>query len=186
VHHSKKELRQLAKERLAQISDIDHREKSKDLSQNLNNLLIQQNTIQEKLVLGGFAPLGDEADWYSGLDKTEIVFAFPGIDENGEMAFFKSQLDQLIETEEFGVKLKTPKDKHSKLTPSIILIPGLAFSPDGDRLGRGKGFFDKYLQQYNGLKIGICFKEQIFESIPTEKHDQFVDYVVTDGKIYRR
>lgn len=186
MQYSKKELRKLAKERLSTISDNERHRKSESLSRNLKKFLAENFTTHEKIILGGFSPLIDEPDWSINIDLVEYNMAFPGIGSDGKMSFFKSNEVDLKETDEFGARVKTPTKKGEVMTPDLILIPGLAFTKNGHRLGRGKGFFDKYLENYNGKTIGICFEEQIFESIPTEKHDQMIDFVVTDGKIYRR
>ena len=54
----------------------------------------------------------------------------------------------------------------------FILVPGVAFSPNGYRLGRGKGYYDKFLSRYSNLfTVGVCFREQFYLDIPTEPHD---------------
>ena len=54
----------------------------------------------------------------------------------------------------------------------FILVPGVAFSPNGYRLGRGKGYYDKFLSKYsNPFTVGVCFREQFYLDIPTEPHD---------------
>ncbi len=59
-----------------------------------------------------------------------------------------------------------------------VLTPGVAFTKDGHRLGRGRGYYDRFLKKLEGVyKIGVCFSYQIMESIPTETHDIKVDYV---------
>lgn len=65
----------------------------------------------------------------------------------------------------------------------IIFVPGLAFSRDGSRLGRGGGFYDRLLTAatLRARKIGVCFQEQLFVKLPTEAHDREVDVVVSDG-----
>ena len=70
-----------------------------------------------------------------------------------------------------------------KVVPSILIIPGLAFSRNGERLGRGKGYYDLYLKNYKGVKVGVCFKEQLLEYIPVDDNDQYVEYVITDQEI---
>ncbi len=62
----------------------------------------------------------------------------------------------------------------------LIVVPGMAFDKTGHRLGRGKGFYDRFLIKYPEVKtIGICFDFQLLDSIPTEPHDRVVDEVVT-------
>jgi 5-formyltetrahydrofolate cyclo-ligase len=64
----------------------------------------------------------------------------------------------------------------------LVLVPGLAFSQDRHRLGRGGGFFDRLLAgpAANAFKLGICFSFQLLDSIPAEPHDIVMDAVVTD------
>ena len=69
------------------------------------------------------------------------------------------------------------------LTPTLVLVPGLAFTRDGARLGRGGGFYDRLLhgQAANACKDGICFEVQLVEFVPSEPHDVVLDAVVTDA-----
>ena len=62
----------------------------------------------------------------------------------------------------------------------LRIVPARAFTPNGDRLGRGGGFYDKYmsLEGFRAHKVGICFECQIFDELPTAEHDILVDEVV--------
>ncbi|MCR4769247.1 MAG: 5-formyltetrahydrofolate cyclo-ligase [Bacteroidaceae bacterium] len=60
----------------------------------------------------------------------------------------------------------------------LAIIPGRAFTPDGCRLGRGKGYYDRLLSLLHCPKIGICFPFQILENIPVDPHDIKVDKVI--------
>ena len=64
----------------------------------------------------------------------------------------------------------------------LIVVPGLAFSRDGHRLGRGAGFFDRLLAgpAAEAYKLGVRFDFQLLESIPIEPHDIVMDTVVTE------
>src|SRR6267143_3524461 len=64
----------------------------------------------------------------------------------------------------------------------LVLVPGLAFTRDGGRLGRGGGFFDRFLghRTPRAAKIGVCFNFQIVPSLPLEAHDVKVGVVVSD------
>ena len=68
---------------------------------------------------------------------------------------------------------------------NLILIPGLAFDLHGGRLGRGKGFYDRFLAGARGLRAGVCFDDRIVESVPIDPHDLRMDFVVTPSLIYR-
>ena len=73
----------------------------------------------------------------------------------------------------------------------LILTPGRAFSKNGGRLGRGKGYYDTYLARLKeknagNLKvIGIAFDLQVFNELPLEKHDEKMDYLVTEKGIIK-
>ena len=65
----------------------------------------------------------------------------------------------------------------------IILVPGLAFDRSGMRLGRGGGYYDRLLADFEGLRVGVCFEELVFDRIPVEPHDEGVDFLATPGAI---
>ena len=62
----------------------------------------------------------------------------------------------------------------------LIAVPGVAFDCDGNRLGRGGGYYDRMLSQFKGMSVGITFDFQVLSQIPSEKHDQPVDFVITE------
>jgi 5-formyltetrahydrofolate cyclo-ligase len=63
----------------------------------------------------------------------------------------------------------------------VVVVPGLAFTADGHRLGQGGGHYDRFLPRLRPdcITIGACFAEQVVESIPTDDHDLSVDHVVS-------
>ena len=73
-------------------------------------------------------------------------------------------------------------------TIDLALVPGLAFAPDGRRLGRGGGYYDRLLPTLRGdcLKVGVAFDEQILDDLPTEPHDALLEIVVTPSRTFRR
>jgi energy-coupling factor transporter ATP-binding protein EcfA2 len=64
----------------------------------------------------------------------------------------------------------------------LVLVPGLAFDRFGNRLGRGRGFYDRLLGEVSGVKCGICYQGQLLESLPTEGHDVSVNFIVTPNE----
>lgn len=64
----------------------------------------------------------------------------------------------------------------------LILVPGLAFTPEGHRLGRGRGYYDRLLSRTDiagAYKVGICFPCQLMPQLPVEPHDIRMDAVIT-------
>jgi 5-formyltetrahydrofolate cyclo-ligase len=64
----------------------------------------------------------------------------------------------------------------------VVIVPGLAFTASGERLGQGGGWYDRFLAETREdcTVIGVAFAEQIVDEIPCEPHDRRVDVVVTD------
>ena len=64
----------------------------------------------------------------------------------------------------------------------LILVPGLAFTPGGHRLGRGAGFYDRLLERCTSRQrtLGVCLHHRLLPELPTEAHDQRVERVITE------
>ena len=178
---SKMELRLHVKSMFSLMTKETLLEKSEGLSARLLEFLAG---FKEGMTVGAYYPLGDEALWFINWDVNKVSLAFPRIGSDS-MKFIHSSLDELKEWSEGGISFKSPPMDNPEVDPDVLLIPGRAFNDKGDRLGRGKGFFDKYLAGFKGIKIGICFDFQIFENIPLEPHDRPMDYVVTEKRILK-
>lgn len=71
----------------------------------------------------------------------------------------------------------TPFADYTKI--DVAIIPGIAFTADGRRMGRGKGYYDRFLSSARSVyKIGLCFPFQVLDDIPTDAHDVPMDEVV--------
>lgn len=64
----------------------------------------------------------------------------------------------------------------------LMIVPGTAFTREGARLGRGGGFYDRFMAQpdFRAHTIGVCFSTRIVDSLPVESHDRFMDCVISD------
>jgi 5-formyltetrahydrofolate cyclo-ligase len=84
----------------------------------------------------------------------------------------------------YGIREPVPEARTREAPqPDLLLIPGLAFDLRGGRLGKGKGFYDRYLAGVRGLKAGVGYDVQITDkNLPLDAHDQPMDAVVTDKR----
>lgn len=92
--------------------------------------------------------------------------------------------DSLIEGQ-YGIM--EPKEDCKELPDEdidMIIVPGVAFDKERNRMGRGRGFYDRLLSKVNAQKIGICFEFQLSEDIPVEPFDKKMDIVITEDHIY--
>ena len=83
-------------------------------------------------------------------------------------------------------KIAEPAIKIPVKDTEVFLIPGLGFTNEGIRLGRGKGLYDKLLSKHStALKIGICANKNLLDEIPMEEHDILMDYVLTENENFK-
>ncbi|TKG94819.1 5-formyltetrahydrofolate cyclo-ligase [Puteibacter caeruleilacunae] len=89
----------------------------------------------------------------------------------------------LVAGEKYGIPepFDTPTVNPEEI--DLILVPGVAFDENCNRMGRGRGFYDRLLSAVSCPKVGICFDGQIEKQIPVESHDIPMDYVISDRRI---
>ena len=149
-----------------------------------------------------FLSLKDEIDTKSLLEqalKDGKKIALPKMrsTKTSEMSFFYldklSPIDMQIEKGAYEIyepKTSLEEAKQEELTKNdLVFFPGLAFSKDGKRLGRGKGFYDRYFfdlwkKPHRPQFIGLCYEEQIVNTIPTDSYDISMDALLTEKKYY--
>lgn len=98
-----------------------------------------------------------------------------------EIRYFEN-IGRLNPGESFGIlepvgALWTELDKID-----AVIVPGIAFDGENNRLGRGKGYYDKVLKRTCACKIGVCFDFQFIECVPTDEYDVRMDKVIVSKK----
>jgi len=173
-------LRKSLRETLKSFSSEIRLKKSEAIAKNLRQFFLSLST-QETMSVGGFAPTPTEVSWFFNLENLNMTFLFPYPLKDKEMEFRASSYEDLIESYAFGPKVLVPSDDCKVAVPDMMIIPGIAFTLEGLRLGQGGGYYDKYLKNYNGKKIGICFSEQVLSDLPYEEHDIRMDYLISES-----
>ncbi|HKM21753.1 MAG TPA: 5-formyltetrahydrofolate cyclo-ligase [Lachnospiraceae bacterium] len=113
--------------------------------------------------------------------------AVPKIHKDGVMRFHLLQADNVEKMTEkgyFGIEEPLRADIEAP-APDMVLMPGIAFDRQGNRIGYGKGFYDTYLHSLHEaanqvIKIGVAYECQLVTDIPAQEHDFRVDKVVTE------
>lgn len=106
------------------------------------------------------------------------------------MVFFAVGDEQQLCSGAFGVM--EPDVEHVSLPLYLpsgnvvpMLVPGVAFSKNGDRIGYGKGYYDRYMVRHPEVNtVGICFTCQLLDEIPAESQDIAMHQIVTEEQIY--
>ncbi len=130
-------------------------------------------------VVGLYLPLRDEPKWDLGRWKSlPWKLAYPSPKADG-MQFVLPGED-------------LPKKGHwveegSVCEPDLIVVPGLVFSTQGFRIGRGGGFYDRLLSTWRPARgcVGVCFEEQLRNDFEIEAHDKRMDLIMTELRLIK-
>jgi len=116
-------------------------------------------------------------DWVWGRGCT---VALPVLDDDPEdftMRFVPWIRGEALTSGRYGISVPAPVDA---IVPETLLVSLTGFDSAGNRMGRGAGFFDRYLEETPCNVVGVGFENQRFASIPTEPHDQPLPIIATD------
>lgn len=158
-----------------------------DASEKDTRSTVLVNEVKKHLAVSGakvvalFSPLRDEVPLWSLVEElsSTMLVVLPKV--QGETMDFYCYSPEAMECGAFGI-MEPAGDARAVMPFEIdaVVVPGVAFTKDGARMGRGKGFYDKYLSknEFRALKIGVCFKEQVLDGLPVEPHDVKMDVVI--------
>lgn len=86
-----------------------------------------------------------------------------------------------LELGSFHIEEPTGDDTVDPSTLEMIVVPAVAYDRKGNRMGRGKGFYDRLLADTRATKVGVGYEFQVFDQIPVESHDIPMDLVITQS-----
>jgi 5-formyltetrahydrofolate cyclo-ligase len=137
---------------------------------------------QEAQVVAAFAALPGEPDLRPFEWSQSKTVLLPRV-EGDYLIFHAVENPAQLIPGAFGVLEPDPAQcpAADPVSAEIIFVPGLAFTADGRRLGRGRGFYDRLLSTLpeSVLRGGVCFAEQLMAELPSEPHDEEVDVVLS-------
>ena len=173
----RKKFLKLRENKLKKIKSINH-----------NNIikLLKKKGIKGKIV-GGYYPYNNEIDCIQILKKLEkknYIISLPKIKKNSQMDFIQWSSNDPLVINKFGI----PEPSNDKIKfPDILLVPLLSFDAKLNRVGYGGGFYDRYIHRIKRKKkpllVGLAYSFQKVKSIPINKYDKKLDFVVTERKI---
>ena len=157
--------------------------------------------MQNAQTVASYAPSKGEPNPHGFLDLIESAgkmrprLAFPRVVGKGKLSMHFAAIEDLLPGS-FGIpepEIDTPLVTLNQI--DVMLVPGLSFDRQGNRLGYGKGFYDQLLSTdttreagstgHTPLLIGISFEETLIDKVPTESHDIAMDYVVTPERVIK-
>jgi 5-formyltetrahydrofolate cyclo-ligase len=99
-----------------------------------------------------------------------------------------SRIESLADLSPARFGILEPREETRRITAppddAVVLVPGIAFSAEGYRIGYGGGYYDRFLAEFQGCSIGLAFDAQILGDFSPDEHDVPVRYVVTESRVY--
>jgi 5-formyltetrahydrofolate cyclo-ligase len=193
VRKQKRQLRRQMRKVLSAMGAEERQERSRRLCENV----VALPEWQDARCIALFSPMNVEPDlhllWETGAFAEKTV-AYSRIEE-GDLEFYAVEDPRELQEEQTllaaatqPVTIAVPEARGDRRVAvermDVVLIPGLAFTQQGERLGKGGGFYDRFLSRadFDAVSVGIAYDLQVLEKIPTEAHDCRVNKVVTDLK----
>ena len=129
---------------------------------------------------------GDELERRSEVICRALITLAIEVDPSVVMVFEPVRGEPLLDTfrgwlTANEISVVVPEDDPDPQLPDLVVVPGVAFTADGQRLGQGGGWYDRFLPGIGDLTrtVGVCFSEQIRDELPTEDHDVSVGCVLS-------
>ncbi len=170
------ELRQLVRQRKRQFSQQQLAELSLPVLARLRPLLSVASTVLL------YYSLPDEVDTHAFLDELRSagkIVLLPRVVDEGTMVLHRYTGRADLSEGAFGIMEPVGEPFTDYAAIDVALIPGVAFDAAGRRLGRGRGYYDRFLRQLpRARRVGVCFPFQRVAEVPAEPHDVSVDEVV--------
>lgn len=156
----------------------------------LQNLNLPKN---DKIYLAAYRARKNEASidalWQAIQSKqanTNLIWSFPRLlSSSGEMEFCAALEASDFILNNFGIlEPRAECAKVEKKNIHLCFVPFLSVDAEGNRLGHGKGYYDRFLKDFSGLKVGVGFEWQFSQSLlPHDDHDISLDFVITEKKV---
>ncbi len=176
VFQQKKALRRNVKELKSQYS----LEQKKEMSLLILKKIEESVEFQSSSIIMAYWSMEDEVFTHDFVIKwaEKKRFILPVVNGDSlELKEFKG-VDELVAGENFGIPEPNGPTFENPEQLDMILVPGVAFDKNNNRMGRGKAYYDKLLRTSKAFKMGICFSFQVFEEVPFDELDVQMDTVI--------
>lgn len=177
VFQQKKALRRKVKELKSQYTLAE----KKKLSTPILKKIEESAEFQSSNIIMAYWSMDDEVFTHDFVVKwaKEKRIILPVVNgEDLELKEFKG-VDELVAGENFGIPEPQGPIFESPEQIQMILVPGVAFDKNNNRMGRGKAYYDKLLRSSKAYKMGVCFCFQLFEEVPYDELDVEMDMIIS-------
>jgi 5-formyltetrahydrofolate cyclo-ligase len=182
LHEEKKLLRTELKQRRSELFDSKRTEMSQQITQFLHEI-DEFNRAKSLFCYISYLSEVETSSLISHFLERNLTLAVPKI--MGKTEMLAIQLTNLSDLEPDKMGILTPKSNQATPTPfDIAITPGVGFTTRGERLGYGRGYYDRWFSKNKvKTKIGLAFEVQIVDKLPLEKTDVLLDMLITEERI---
>ena len=173
---TKQELRQMIRQR--KLDHVNHGDGFRDFISSLyaDSHFCQARTLMLYSALPDEVPTQSLIDQLTAEGKT-VVLPRVTSDTDMELRLYTGHSD--LQQGAFGIMEPVGELFTDYAQIDVAIVPGMAFDPAGHRLGRGKGYYDRFLARVPLLyKIGLCYTWQLVEHVPCDEHDIVMDKII--------
>ncbi len=178
----KKDARKVLQEKRRNIS----KEKKVIYDKEISKRIINSDCFKKAQQVLVFSSTDDEFDTKLIIEccRTENKNVFYPVctDSNGNMKFFKADSNDDLQIGMYQIFQPKPYCEEYKPNENdIVIVPCLSVDKNGYRIGYGKGYYDRFLKDFNGISICPCYEELLTDTLPTDKYDIKVNSIVTQN-----
>jgi len=165
-------------------------EEKEKLDKKITNRLINMWKFREAEILFCYVSFGIEVDTRSiiriSLEQGKRIAVPKCVDGKRELEFFTIKSMEELKPGTFGVLEPEPKAENriTDFNSGLCIVPALSFDHEGFRLGFGKGYYDRFLSEFEAFTVGLCYSDCVVERLPHGKYDKNVDILVTEKSLY--
>lgn len=170
----------------------EFRKKCIDIRNKLDNIDLEEkilNTYEYKnsKTVFIYVSFGSEVNTLPLIEKAlmeKTVLVPLCLDKSGNMIACK--INSISDLKEGMFGILEPKSKEEYIGKiDFSVVPGVAFSYEGKRIGYGKGYYDRFLSRYDTFSVGICHDELLFKEIPSDSFDAKLNMIITNKREVR-
>ena len=166
-------------------SQIDSKAKAR-FSAAIRDKLLGLDCVKEAACIMAYYSYNNEPDLmefvHICLDMGKCT-ALPYVAGKGDIIAVEYNRECMMKSNIYGIPEPVIMNESELEEPDVVIVPGIAFDENLHRIGFGGGYYDRFLEQTDAIKIGVCFDTQIVERIPTDPHDVAMDLVITEKRI---
>jgi 5-formyltetrahydrofolate cyclo-ligase len=153
-------------------------------SKSIQEFVINSKEFRQAKVVGAYFAFGSEVTTELIIEQAKTLvkkIALPRVEEDKITFYELSSIKSLIRGR-FGIMEPPPSVSISEI--DILVVPGIAFDKTGNRLGYGKGYYDRLMSGKQTFSVGLAYSFQLLENLPYDRYDKRLDAIASEDGLH--